>query len=164
VSTVAFVIAVVLAIGLVVQGSGASSDRKDVLEFDTLAAVDGPFVGSTNPIRGVNGGGLPWQIDEADGVVRTNGAVRVEVEGLVLLDDDPVPPELRGTNPIPAFRVVVSCLTGSAATSNVSTGTFPATPGGDSSIRARVTLPSPCFAPILFVTSPTGAWFAVTGH
>jgi hypothetical protein len=27
-----------------------------------------------------------------------------------------------------------------------------------------VALPSPCFAPIIFVTSPTSAWFAVTGR
>lgn len=157
-------IAVVLAVGLVAQGSGASSNRKDVLEFDTLVGVDGAFVGTANPIRGVPGGGLPWQIDEAEGELRSNGRLKVEVEGLVLLDGAPVPPELQGTNPIPFFRVVVSCLTGTAATSNVSTGDFPATGDGDAKIRARVTLPSPCFAPILFVTSPTGAWFAVTGH
>jgi hypothetical protein len=157
-------IAVVLAVGLVAQGSGASSNRRDVLEFDTLAGVTGAFVGATNPIRNVVGGGLPWQIDEAEGELRSNGRVKVEVEGLVLLDAAPVPEALRGTNPVPFFRVVVSCLTATGATSNVSTGDFPATPGGDSEIRARVMLPSPCFAPILFVTSPTGAWFAVTGN
>jgi hypothetical protein len=26
-----------------------------------------------------------------------------------------------------------------------------------------VDLPSPCIAPIVFVTSPNGAWFAATG-
>ena len=30
--------------------------------------------------------------------------------------------------------------------------------------RAVLTLPSPCFAPIVFVTSGTGNWFAVTGR
>jgi hypothetical protein len=160
-------ITVVLAVALIAQASAASSNRSKVLAFDTLAGVSGPFVGAANPIRDVSGGGLPWQIDKGEGVLRANGAIRVDVEGLVLLDGEPVPPELRGTNPVPAFRALVSCLTivdGAAATSNVSTESFPATPTGDAEIEARVSLPSPCFAPIIFVTSPTGAWFAVTGR
>jgi hypothetical protein len=163
---VAIWIAAVLAVGLVAQASGASSSGKDVLAFDTLVGVSGPFVGAANPVRDVNGGGLPWQIEQGTGELRADGSLKVEVEGLVLLDAAPVPEALQGTNPIPAFRVVVSCLTdvgGAVATSNVSTDPFPATPTGDAKVRATVTLPSPCFAPILFVTSPTGAWFAVTG-
>jgi len=163
---VAILIAAVLAVGLVAQASGASSSGKDVLAFDTLVGVSGPFVGAANPIRDVSGGGLPWQIDKGTGELRADGSLKVEVEGLVLLEAAPVPPELQGTNPIPAFRAVVSCLTtvnGAVATSNVSTDPFPATPTGDAKIRATITLPSSCFAPILFVTSPTGAWFAVTG-
>lgn len=35
-----------------------------ILEFDTMVGVSGPFVGSSNPIRGINGGGLPWDIEE----------------------------------------------------------------------------------------------------
>ena len=60
----------------------------------------------------------------------------------------------------------MSCQTivgGAAVVTNVSTGTFPATTTGDSKIEATVSLPDPCFAPIVFVTSPTGSWFAVTG-
>jgi hypothetical protein len=60
----------------------------------------------------------------------------------------------------------VSCQTivdGAAAVVNVSTDAFPATTTGDSKIEATVTLPSPCFAPIVFVTSPGDSWFAATG-
>ena len=67
---------------------------------------------------------------------------------------------------MPAFRAVVSCLTivnGAVATSNVSTEPFPASTDGDAKIKARIALPDPCVAPIVFVTSPTGAWFAATG-
>ncbi|MGH2659344.1 MAG: hypothetical protein ACRDHS_06670 [Actinomycetota bacterium] len=162
---VSILIGVVLAV-LVSQASGASSSDDKILEFDTLVGVSGPFVGAPNPIRGVSGGGLPWQIDEGKGELRADGSLEVEVEGLVLLDGAPVPPALRGTNPVPAFRAVVSCLTtvdGAPATRNVSTDTFPATTTGDAEIEAAVTLPSPCFVPIVFVTSPTGSWFAVTG-
>jgi hypothetical protein len=40
---------------------------------------------------------------------------------------------------------------------------FPATPTGDAIIEETLTLPSPCLAPVVFVTNPTGRWFAVTG-
>jgi len=155
-----------LAVGLIVQASGASSGGQKVLEFDTMVGVSGPFVGSANPIRGVNGGGLPWQIAEGRGELARNGKLEVEVQGLVLLDGPPVPPALRGTNPISSFRAIVSCLTilnGSPATTNVATGPFPATATGDSEIEATVGLPSPCFAPIIFVGPSPTTWFAVTG-
>ena len=165
---VAILIAAVLTVGLFVQASLASSRGDDtVLKFETLAPVSGPFVGTSNPIRGVNGGGLPWQIAKGEGELRADGSLEVDVEGLVLLNGAPVPPALRGTNPVPAFKAVVSCLTtmnGAATTSNVSTAAFPATSTGDAEIKANVALPRPCFAPIIFVTSPGGAWFAVTGR
>lgn len=34
---------------------------------------------------------------------------------------------------------------------------------GDADIRADVELPEPCVAPVVFVTSPGGSWFSVTG-
>jgi hypothetical protein len=155
-----------LAVGLVVQASGASSSEQNVLEFKTMVGVSGPFVGSANPIRGVNGGGLPWQIAQAKGELASSGELEVEVRGLVLLNGPPVPPALRGTNPISSFRAIVSCLTivnGSPATTNVATGPFPATTTGDSDIEASVELPRPCFAPIIFVGPSPTTWFAVTG-
>jgi hypothetical protein len=156
----------VLAVGLIVQGSGASSDARKVLAFDTMVGVSGTFVGSANPIRGVNGGGLPWQIAEGRGELASDGRLELEVKGLVLLDGPPVPLALRGTNPVSSFRAIVSCLTivdGSPATTNVATGPFPATATGDSEIEANVSLPSPCFAPIVFVGPSATTWFAVTG-
>jgi hypothetical protein len=43
------------------------ADSAKVLEFDTMAPVSGPFVGSANPIRGFPGGGLPWVIASGSG-------------------------------------------------------------------------------------------------
>ncbi len=159
-------LAAVLAVGLIAQASGASPSGQNVLEFHTMVGVSGPFVGSANPIRGVNGGGLPWQVAEGKGELASNGKLEVQVRGLVLLNGPPVPPALRGTNPISSFRAIVSCLTivdGSPATTNVATGPFPATATGDSEIEATVALPSPCFAPIIFVGPSPTTWFAVTG-
>lgn len=111
-------------------------------------------------------GGLPWEIESAMEELHSNGRVEVTVNGLVLARRAPVPAERQGTNPIPSFKVVVSCLTtsnGTAATVDVATEPAPATTTGDATIDGSVALPSPCFAPLLFVTSPTCAWSAVTG-
>jgi hypothetical protein len=138
-----------------------------ILTFETMAAVSGPFVGATNPIRGINGGGLPWIIARGGGELNASGHLEVHVRGLVLAETPPVPPALRGTNPVPSFRAVVSCLSidggGAMTTVTLSTDTFRATPTGDAHLEATVALPSPCLAPIIFVTSPTLSWFAVTG-
>ena len=139
-----------------------------IIEFDAMAGVVRPFTGAANPVRGVNGGGLPWVIRTGKGEVKADGRIEVKVRGLVLADDPAVlPASRRLTNPVPNFRVVVSCLTvdatGAATTVNASTGDFPATVTGDAEVEAAVELPSPCIAPIVFVTSPGGAWFAATG-
>src|SRR5918994_6394286 len=157
-------------LGLVLVATTAgygSPDDRGVLEFDLMAPVSEPFTGATNAIRGVPGGGLPWELDAAKGELRADGRLEVEVEGLVLARRAPVPAALQGTNPIASFKAIVSCLTsdgGTPATVNVSTALAPATSSGDAKIEDSVVLPSPCFAPIVFVTSPGGMWFAVTGR
>jgi hypothetical protein len=158
---------VALAVALVSAAPAAMSRSHDVLEFGTMAPVTGPFVGSTNPIRGINGGGLPWQLDSARGELSASGHLEVSVQGLVLLAGDPVPPQLQGMNPIANFVAIVSCQTtvdGAPAVTNVATGSFPATAGGDSRIEADVSLPNPCFAPMVFVGPSAATWFAVTGQ
>lgn len=158
-------VALLVLLGIALQGTASGSGGKDILDFDTMAPVDGPFVGAGTPVRGVAGGGLPWQLDRATGELRTDGRLEVRVEGLVLARKAPVPANLQGTNPIPQFRAAVSCLTEAAPVTGetVFTDPFPASPEGDASVKTNVTLPDTCFAPIVFVTSPTNQWFAVTG-
>lgn len=159
---IAVLLAVFLAISLMVQVPIAAGRGNSILEFTTMAPVTGPYVGSANPIRGINGGGLPWVLSSANGELQSNGHLEVTVRGLVLAAGPNA-----GTNPIPSFKAIVSCLSisdGSPTTVNVQTGLFPATTTGNSHIEAQLTLPQPCIAPIVFVTSPTGAWFAVTGQ
>ena len=161
-------IGLVLAAALVVPALGAGgSDGRKILDFDVMAGVTAPFTGDTNKVRDLAGGGLPWELDQAKGTLRSDGRLKVEVEGLVLARRAPVPTNLRGTNPVPNFKAIVSCLTttgGSTVPTNVETGLVPATTSGDAEIDTTVDLPSTCFAPIVFVTSPTGQWFAVTGR
>ncbi len=163
------------AIGAVLVGlvsvlgvtTSASADPGTIFKFDTMTPVTGPYVGSANPIRAVPGGGLPWMISAGIGSLKSDGHLLVHVRGLVLADQPPVPPALQGTNPIPDFRAIVSCQSigagGTAAITNVSTAQFPASTTGNSDINAMVSLPHPCIAPIVFVTSPGGSWFAATG-
>ena len=143
-----------------VTAAMSSGDGRTVLKFETMAPVVAPYTGTANPIRGVNGGGVPWKLGSAEGRLRADGRLSIEVTGLVLVST--------GVNPSPTFRGVVSCLSSDAAgaptTVNISTDPVPATTAGNAEIAAKVTLPAPCFAPIVFVTSGGGNWFAVTGR
>ena len=155
-----------LLVLLAATGIASGSGGKDVLKWKTMATVDGPFVGAGTPVRGLAGGGLPWEIDKAKGELRSDGRLEVRVEGLVLARKDPVPAALQGTNPIPQFRAIVSCLTPAQPVNgeNVATDPFPASPEGDARFKGTIDLPDPCVAPIVFVTSPAQQWFAVTGR
>jgi hypothetical protein len=162
---------VVLVVGLLAAGpaSMATGHGSKILKFHTMVGVPRPYTDPVNAIRGVPGGGLPWVIDSAKGELQVDGEVEVDVEGLVLdpNDQDVIDAGLAGTNPVPSFKAIVSCLStdaaGNAVTSNVETGLFPASTSGDSEIEDTVDLPDPCIAPIVFVTSPGGQWFASTG-
>ncbi|HEX5938242.1 MAG TPA: hypothetical protein VFZ75_11225 [Actinomycetota bacterium] len=156
----AIVILAILGVGSIGLASTAgSADTATILKADTMAGVIAPYTGATNAIRGVPGGGLPWELSGAKVVLGADGRLEMKVEGLVLV--------ATGENPIPMFRGLVSCQsidgTGGPAVVNRMTDPFPASMAGDSKIEATLDLPEPCFAPIVFVTSPTGSWFAVTG-
>ena len=161
---------VVAAIGLapvLAANSSASADPGTILKFDVMTPVTGPYVGTANPIRMVPGGGLPWMITAGTGFLSRDGRLQIHVRGLVLAFDSAVPANLRGTNPIPFFEGIVSCqsITGGTATiTDVATGEFPASMSGNADIKARVMLPDPCIAPIVFVFgAPNVGWFAATG-
>jgi len=160
------VLALVLALSLAFAGSSysqATAKGSNIMEFGTMVGVPVPYTGATNAIRGVPGGGLPWAISSASGELKSSGKLDITVRGLVLAAGPNA-----GKNPITSFRAIVSCLSkdadGNPTTANVSTGLFPADQKGNSEIEATVSLPRPCIAPIIFVTSPTGAWFAATGQ
>jgi hypothetical protein len=149
-----------IALGLVIQATVGPNEAK-VLEFNRMTPVVAPFTGSANPIRGINGGGVPWALTSGKGELKADRRLEIEVEGLII--------PARGTNPVAAFRGVVNCLTLDSPSTGASrvTDPVPAAPEGDARIEATLTLPTPCVAPIVFVTSGTGAppgsWFAATG-
>ena len=151
-----FFVAAVGAFSLVGAGTASvvADGSGDVLvSFNSMTPVTGAAVGAIND-RGIRGGGLPWVITSGSGSVDHQGDVSVTVKGLVI----PVPP-FNGINPVSLFKATVSCITPDGVV-NVSTGNFPASRAGDSTINATVDLPHPCMDPIVFVAAPSGAWFA----
>ena len=90
-----------------------------------LTPVTGPYVGTSNPIRMVPGGGLPWMITSGTGSLTRDGRLQIHVRGLVFADVPAVPANLRGINTIADFEAIVSCQTitsGMATVTNVATG------------------------------------------
>jgi hypothetical protein len=146
--------------------SGAAAKGPKILQFDTMVGVPAGLTGtqSQGPLRGISGGGIPWMLTDASGQLRANGHLEIEVVGLVLAAGANA-----GRNPINSFRGLVSCVNADGTFTNILTDPFPATTGlasdggGNATIEADLTLPQPCIAPIIFVTSPTGSWFAATG-
>jgi len=159
--------------GVLAREAGSASPGRKILS-SALRGVPRPYTGAANAIRGVPGGGLPWVLSGGKATLTADGALEVEVEGLVFdpADEAVIARGLGGTNTVAQAKAIVSCLTvqdGAAATVNVSSGLVPFTTGaasaggGNATIQERLALPSPCLAPIVFVTSPGGAWFAVAG-
>ncbi len=145
----------------------ASARGTSILQFNTMVGVPPTLTGtqSAPALRGINGGGLPWMLTSAKGSLSASGHLKVSVTGLVLAAGPNA-----GSNPIASFRALVSCVKSDGTFDNILTAAFPATlgsaaaGGGDAEIETDVALPEPCIAPIVFVTSPTGAWFAATGN
>jgi hypothetical protein len=157
----AVVAALVIVAAIPAAAGGAG---KTILHSQTLVGVPAAFTGTQAPIRGVNGGGLPWVVAFGRVELSQGGWVDVKVKGLVI---DPAAASANaGSNPSPTFRVLVSCLTSAGAISNTLSDPFPATTGlgaGNAAAELQLAIPSPCIAPIVFVTSAGGAWFASTG-
>jgi hypothetical protein len=166
--TLMLLLGVAVTAALVVPAIGfGGGDGRKVTDAKVLAPVVEPYTGATNSIRGIPGGGLPWILESGSADLRADGRLHVEVEGLLLARRAPVPSNLQGTIPFSQLKAIVSCQTttdGSATTANIPTEPFDVTPAGDGELDTSVALPSPCYAPIVFVTAPAGAWFAVTGR
>jgi hypothetical protein len=147
--------------------SHAGQRNQTVFKSNVLIGVSPPYTGETNKIRGIPGGGAPWVIGDAEARLRADGHVEVEVEGLVV--DPTVLSPAAGINPVATWKITVSCLsrdaTGAAVEKNVSSPPVNVGTDGNAEIETKVDLPSPCFAPIIFVANgdAKGAWFAASG-
>ena len=154
---------------LVFAGSAPSASAREIkiLQFNTMVGVPPLLTGAQSqaPLRGISGGGIPWMVGSAQGSLSASGKLKVSVEGLVFAAGPNT-----GSNTVAQFRALVSCVNADGTFSNILTDPVPATVGsaasggGDAEIETTVALPHPCIAPIVFVTSPGGSWFAATGY
>jgi len=154
-----FVKLLVAAMGAlsVVAAGGATvlaNEDHSILQFNSMTPVTGAAVGAVND-RGLVGGGKAWAITSGVGSVSRDGHVMVSVTGLVI-------PEFGNVNPVAKFKAIVSCVTQHHVIVNVGTALFDANSAGDSTINDTVALPRHCGHALLFVTSPGGAWFAMS--
>lgn len=135
-------------------GQNAATEA-NVLKFDSMVGISGALVGA-DLIRGVPGGGQPWTIGSATGTLSQAGQLNLNVQGLVLTES--------GVNPAASFGATLSCQDSEGNPVNTSTtGNFPTDEQGNATISETIAVPSPCFAPVVFVTGPEGQWFAATG-
>jgi len=153
---VKLLVAAMSALSVVAAGSATVLAHEDhlILQFSSMTPVSGAAVGAVND-RGLVGGGKAWAITSGSGSVSRDGHVMASVTGLVI-------PEFGNVNPITKFKAIVSCVTQHHVVVNVSTALFNASSAGDSTINDTVALPRHCRHALLFVTSPGGAWFAVS--
>ncbi len=150
--------------------AAGSSSGETIFQFQSMVGVSGAFLGNSMPLRGVNGGGLPWVIAKGEASLDGSGELQVEVQGLVLDPANPTAQSLgiAGTNPAPFFFATVSCLSTTGAVVNTDTATVSATRTGDAEIQQVLTLPSTCIGPIVlvrgsFTGASVGPWFAASG-
>jgi hypothetical protein len=160
----ALILGAAVALVLIAASGLAAAKSPQLLEFNSMVGVPQALTGAQAPIRGINGGGIPWTLTSGRGELSASGQLEIKVTGLVFAAGPNA-----GSNTVTSFRGLVSCLNSDGAVVNVSTDPFPATVGpatsggGDAQIEATLTLPHPCIAPLVFVTSPGLSWFATTG-
>ena len=156
------------ALCLVSFGAVRASDESNdtILQWHSMAAVQSPYFSifvPFTPIDGVGGGNARWIIDKGWGHLKANGDLRVHTRGLILPD-----PPFNGQNVVPFFRVLIKCRSvdanGAANLVETFTENYPADTAGNSDLITNVSLPSPCYAPSIFVMHfAAPRWFATTG-
>jgi hypothetical protein len=141
----------VIAAALAVSAVAADSGSK-ILEGSMTGIPQGGLA-----ISGVAGGGLPWVLDRGSVELSSSGKLELSVRHLVLAAGANA-----GTNPVPTGRAIVVC----AGAAPVMSDTVPYSPDGNARVETRLSLPSPCLAPVVFFAGQTAngpRWFAVSG-
>jgi hypothetical protein len=122
-----------------------------------------PIVGN-NPgvtVGGVTSAGAPWVVRHGSAILTDGGRLRVDVRGLLL-------PSTGTTGPVTQVAASVVCSDAVAATSK----SVNLSAQGNAEISDRLTLPSPCFGPVILIrvtgtnntpTAGPGPWIAITG-
>ncbi len=113
-------------------------------------------------IDGVPAAGAPWKVGKVNEVsISARGDLRLDVKGLLITGTGG--PNDNTTGPVTQVIASLACANGDIA----STPPAPLRSDGDAKIRARVTIPTDCLAPVVLVrifgNQPTNPWIAATG-
>jgi hypothetical protein len=146
----AAVLSASLSLAVVALASGGDGSSGDEGAGTVLRAS---LVGSlpTDPaLHGVTPGGAPWVLDRGSVKLKSDGRLRLRVEGLVI-------PPPQGTGTAGGVTTITASLFCGAATTPAATTTPVAlTQAGDARIDQKLTLSGACLAPVVLV-HPNGA-------
>ena len=147
--------AAIAAISLVfvgiASGDGSASDRS----FESSLA---PSVPTDPAFHGVTAGGAPWLLQRGFVQIGGRGNFELVVRGLILT--------ATGTaGGVTTISASLFCGGDATTTPAATTGSFPLSQAGDGRIRAKLTLPDTCLAPIVLVHPNGGVarYIAVSG-
>jgi hypothetical protein len=118
-------------------------------------------------IGGVNSCGKIWNIKSGEAKLDAGGSLDIKVKGLVL-NDPTLPADVNGTaDGVKQVVGSVVCSGGGSAAVAAETGRFPLSTKGEAHIKAKVSLPKGCVAPVVLVREiwedKIGGWLAASG-
>ena len=108
-------------------------------------------------IHGVLPGNVPWQ-GGARATLNRRGRFELRVRGLVI-------PGMGNPGPVTSISASLFCAPDSVTTPAFTTGSVPLSAHGNARIRAHVTVPNRCLAPVLLVhpNGGTARYIAASG-
>jgi hypothetical protein len=144
--------------------SGKAGDHGDGKGKSLFRSTLAPSVPTDPKFHNVAAGGLPWQLDRGSVRIKRDGELDLQVRGLVIPAS--AAPQFNGTpGPVTTVSASLFCGADSVTTQAATTAAVPISRTGDARIRAPLTLPASCLAPIVLVNPNglAGAYIAVTG-
>jgi hypothetical protein len=145
---------------------GVTTATTAVWAADMLDAALSACPADKSVIGGVNACGWGWQLGAGHATVGADGAVKVELHGLVLHDSKAG--EFNGSpDGVDAVAVAVVCGAGADAAVAAQADPAPLSKTGDATIEAKLALPKTCAAPRVLVRErykgKIGGWLAASG-
>jgi hypothetical protein len=112
-------------------------------------------------IRHVPAGAVPWTLRRGSTFVNAAGQFSLTVRGLLITGTNT---SLDGTTG-PVTSVIPTLTCRGMPPMLVSTPPIPLSPEGDAQVHGRITIPTPCLAPIVLVRANIGddPWIATSG-
>lgn len=146
-----------LAISFASVATKVQATPGDIVDFHSLIGnIGGPSPGSPT-VAGISPAGAAWVVGASEVDLSGGGQLQVSIQGLLLKSSMTV-------GPVTSVQAVLACQTATGFTT-VTTSPVPLSSSGDASINQAITLPAPCYAPIVLIEKGAGTtYFATTGY